>query len=108
LINSSAAQNLGPIITIHDCFGTLPNKMADLEFMVKKEFVLLYSEPKFLETFHNRIIQNLKDNNLSIETCEKTGEMRILLDEGVLYIPKLPTLGKLDLEKIINAKYMIS
>jgi DNA-directed RNA polymerase len=106
LINSCNEQNFGPIITIHDCFGTLPNKMADLEFNVKREFILLYSNTKFLETFHNRIIQNIKDNNFNIITCEKTGEMKILDEQLEIKIPKVPILGKLDLQKIINAKYI--
>ena len=36
LINKSHDQGFTPIITVHDCFGTLPNNMDELAFMVKR------------------------------------------------------------------------
>jgi len=36
-------------------------KKEELAFMVKKEFILLYSQDNFLETYHNRLIQSIKD-----------------------------------------------
>ena len=41
--NASESKTLSavPVISVHDCFGTLPNKMADLELLVKKEFINL-------------------------------------------------------------------
>lgn len=95
LINSSGLQNFGPIITIHDCFGTHTNNMEELVFRVKKEFILLYSQDNFLETFHNRIIQSIKDNNYDIIFDEKDKQDYILLSEmeELIKIPKVPKLG---------------
>jgi DNA-directed RNA polymerase len=36
LINYVDDQNFMPVVTVHDCFGTLPKKMVDLEYLVKK------------------------------------------------------------------------
>jgi len=86
--------------------------MGELEHNIKKEFILLYSQNNFLETFHNRIIQSIKDNNLNI--IERKNENYVLFydcnsnSEIELKIPNLPALGKLDLENIINSKYMIN
>ncbi|KAJ3738302.1 hypothetical protein DFH05DRAFT_1364050, partial [Lentinula detonsa] len=44
LILNAEKDNFHPIITVHDCFGTLPTKMEKLEFRVKKEFIDLYSQ----------------------------------------------------------------
>lgn len=112
IILQAIEDSFSPIITVHDCFGTHPNKMAELEFRVKKEFVLLYTQENFLETFHNRIIQSIIDNSQTI--LEKDGKQYVtLLDTKTdsYYeepIPDLPKLGNLDLEKIIHSKYMIS
>lgn len=109
LILSAIFDDFGPIVSIHDCFGTHPNKMAELEFRVKKEFVLLYTQENFLETFHNRIIQSIIDNKYKI--LEENNEKFVVFENTVnkkLSIPNLPELGKLDLEKIIHSKYMIN
>lgn len=66
LIKNANKDKFTPIITIHDCFGTLPNKMGELEHRVKKEFVLLYTRNKFLSDYHKRFIQSLKDNNFKL------------------------------------------
>jgi hypothetical protein len=66
LINNAQKEEFYPIITIHDCFGTLPNKMVDLENKVKTEFILLYTNDPFLSKFHNKIIESIKDNNYEI------------------------------------------
>ena len=108
LINSAEKDNFGPIVTIHDCFGTLPVQMADLEQKVRKEFILIYSNKNFLKAFQKNIIQTIKTNNYKIERNKK-GLQQILLDDGqILIIPKLPELGELDLENIKNATYMIT
>jgi len=82
--------------------------MDELEFRVKKEFVLLYTKDNFLKTFHNRIIQSIKDNKFKI--IEKKNVKYVIHQEKemLLPIPILPKLGKLDLKKIKESKYMIS
>lgn len=108
LINWANDNKFGPIITIHDCFGTHPNKMNYLIHKVKTEFILLYTQENFLDTFHNRIIQSIKDNQLQIIQDPKTLNNYVILNDQLLKIPNLPKLGELDLKKIIDSKYMIS
>ena len=112
IILKAIDDDFSPIITVHDCFGTHPNKMGELEFRVKKEFVLLYTQENFLDTFHNRIIQSILDNKHAIIT-EDGKQFVFLYDSKIDFyykeeIPSIPKLGKLDLEKIIHSKYMIN
>lgn len=108
LINKSQDIRFAPIITVHDCFGTLPNKMDELAFMVKKEFILLYSQDNFLETYHNRLIQSIKDNKYDVIFNEEDKFYHVINNEDLIKIPNVPKLGDLDLQKIIDSKYMIS
>lgn len=105
LINSAINNKFTPILTIHDCFGTHPNLMDKLSYEVKKEFILLYSNPNFLQLFHNRVIQSIKDNNF--ETREKDNSIYVIIKRKVKKLPDCPKIGKLELENIINSKYMI-
>jgi len=80
--------------------------MGTLEYNVKKEFVLLYTDHKLLIIFHKRIIQSIKDNNFTIVKNKKKNY--VINNNEYLEIPSIPKLGKLDLEKIIESKYMIN
>jgi DNA-directed RNA polymerase len=62
VIISANKNNINPVITVHDCFGCHPNNLQSLSHLVKIEFIKLYSNSNFLETFHNRNIQNILDN----------------------------------------------
>jgi DNA-directed RNA polymerase len=77
VINNNFDQNFDPIITVHDCFGTHPNNMEQLVYRVKKEFILLYSQQNFLKTFHNRIIQSIRDNNFEIRFNKELNQLEI-------------------------------
>ena len=101
LINNSVDIGFAPIITVHDCFGTHPNKMDELAFMVKKEFVLLYSQDNFLETYHNRLIQSIKDNNFEVVFSIEDKCNYIFNNDYLIKIPNVPKSGELDLKKII-------
>jgi len=107
VINSAESKGIAPVITVHDCFGTHPNSMAALQYEVKKEFILLYTDQDFLETFHNRIIQSILDNNLLIITMEGLPRFVSFMAEQI-EIPQLPKIGKLDLEDVKHSTYMIS
>jgi Autographiviridae RNA polymerase len=100
LLNSSNDQGFAPIITIHDCVGIFPNKRArlELEHSVKKEFIFLYTNSNFLNTFHDRIIQSITDKKLSI--IEEKCSIFVLLNDQLIKKPELPELGKLDLQNI--------
>lgn len=106
IISKAEDNNFSPVITVHDCFGTLANQMGQLDYMVKKEFILLYSQNKFLEDFHNKFISTIENNN--IELITEDDKSYVLYKDEYIEIPKIPELGKLDLENIIQSKYMIS
>jgi DNA-directed RNA polymerase len=107
VIISAESKGIGPVITVHDCFGTHPNRMAALQYEVKKEFILLYTDHDFLEVFHNRIIQSIQDNNLEIIKMGGLPRFVSLMGEEI-EIPQLPKIGKLDLEDVNHSTYMIS
>ena len=66
------AKNKGcfPFVSVHDCFGTHPNKMDLLLQLVKSEFVIIYSKGDFLETFHRNIIKSIKLNNIKMKKVD--------------------------------------
>lgn len=107
LINKALTLKFEPVISVHDCFGTHPNKLEDLILLVKKEFILLYTKSNFLENFHNKLIQSIKDNHYDI-FIDENGIEYINLKRKKIEIPKIPNLGKLNIEEIINSKYFIS
>lgn len=111
IINSARLENFSPIISVHDCFGTLPNKMPHLEYRVRKEFILLYSQDNFLSLFHKTLINSIKNNNIKLypENENDNNKLtKVFIKDKWINIPKVPQLGKLDLQKIINSKYIIS
>jgi DNA-directed RNA polymerase, mitochondrial len=107
ILNSSSDFDLNQILPIHDCFGVHPNDINKLTYLVKREFITLYTENNFLEKYHNRLIQALKDNNYNILT-DKDNKEYILPKNKKYYIPIIPKFGKLDLTKIIESKYIIN
>jgi DNA-directed RNA polymerase len=66
VIRECINSNILPIITVHDCFGTLPNQMFNLEQVVKKQFVVLYTKENFLNKFHKKLLESIEDNNYII------------------------------------------
>ena len=99
-------SNKYPILTIHDCFGSHPNFIEQLKFLVIIEFVNLYSNSNFLELLHQRILQNLLDHHFEIKE-DQIGKF-IYLDKKRLYIPNLPDAGNLDLGEILKSEYLIT
>ena len=107
IIKKANKDNFKPIISIHDCFGTLPCLMNELEQRVKMEFIYLYSQSQFLNNFHQRFIQNIQDNNFNI--INKEGKSLVEMENGnLLEIPKISQTGDLNLNLIMKSKYMIS
>lgn len=107
LINTAISNKFNQIITVHDCFGSQANDVAKLIDLVKKEFILLYTQSNFLNLYHDRFIQSLKDNNYTVEKDENGLEYFKPL-RRIIYLPKKPILGNLDIEKIINSKHFIT
>lgn len=121
VINSGYSKNIEPIISIHDCFGTHPNKMDNLAKLVRTEFILLYTKHNFLLKYNERVINSIKDNNYEIVEIDgkqyveyhalkkrKDGSEYISAKKLLYLIPDVPKMGDLDLKGIINAKYLIS
>ena len=103
------------ILPIHDCFGAHPNDMNIVEFIVKKEFILLYSSPDYLKTFDSRIIQSIIDIKYEVEPDKLNLRPKYVIIPSIksnlikrLEIPELPQQGSLDLKDVINSKYMIN
>jgi len=107
LIKNANKDNFKPIISIHDCFGTLPNLMVEQEQKVKMEFIDLYSHSQFLSNFHQRFVQTIKDNNFKF--INEEGKSFVVMDNNkLLNIPEIPKTGDLNLNNIMKSKYMIS
>ena len=98
------------IIPVHDCFGTHPNQLGILEEIVKREYIWIYSNEKFLVKFHNKIIKNIKDNNLEI--INKDNKIFVVFynnyKKELLLIPEIPKEGKFNIKDVIYSKYMIT
>jgi len=116
IIEDANRIGLKNVLSIHDCFGTHPNDLFKLNDLVRENFILLYSSSSFLKTFHNRLLQTIKDNNLKIIKKEgpfvKGERVKYLVvsenSDQYYEIPLLPKRGKLKLELIRKSKYMIS
>lgn len=116
IIEDADRIGLKNVLSIHDCFGTHPNDLFKLNELVRENFIFLYSSSSFLKTFHNRLLQTIKDNNLKIikkESPVVNGERVRYLVVSENYdqyfeIPLLPKRGKLNLDLIRKSKYMIS
>lgn len=103
-------NSLKYIIPVHDCFGTHPNQLGILEEIVKREYIWIYSNEKFLVKFHNKIIKNIKDNNLEI--INKDNKIFVVFynnyNKELLLIPEKPKEGKFNIKDVIYSKYMIT
>jgi DNA-directed RNA polymerase len=121
VINKGNTKGIGSIISIHDCFGTHPNKMENLSKLVRSEFVLLYTQHNFLEKYNENVINSIKDNNYEIIEKDskkyvsyypikirKNGSEYISKKVKMTLIPSVPKMGDLELKKIINAIYLIN
>jgi|GEM_PF-1290246 len=95
------------ILTVHDCFGAHPNNINELKDLVTTEFIQLYTNEDFLKKFHDRILQNLKDNSITI-WCNNQGQKYIKVKSKKFYIPDLPKPGELIYKNIVFSKYFIN
>jgi hypothetical protein len=120
VINTSYNREISPIVSIHDCFGTLPNNMCNLSKIIRSEFALLYSCEPFLVKYHEKLISSINENNSDYyEIIEKDGKNLVSYykikdnKDGskkyinkIIEIPNVPKTGSLDLKEIINAIYL--
>lgn len=108
VISSSKKEDYYPIIAIHDCFGTHPNKMQKLETNVKLEFISLYSQQNYLKSFHKNVINNFRTNNFKVKYANKHYYVFSELKNEWIQLPNIPKLGNLDLNQIKESSYMIT
>ena len=103
------------ILPIHDCFGTHPNDMKSLSEMVKKQFVVIYTEYDFLRKLKENLMNSLK--NYKITTVTKKGIKYIEVERKnkdnrtyKLYykLPILPRKGNLNIQDVLKSIYIIS
>lgn len=101
-----SSKNMGKnVISIHDCFGSHPNDMAEIHHIVRKTFILQYTENDFLKEFRERIINLIKlDDHEIIEEDNKT---TLIYNNKKYIIPNTPELGKFELQKIRESRYII-
>ncbi len=107
LIDECSKSSITPIITVHDCFGTLPNLVELLLFRLKEEYIFLYINANFLKTFQKRLIQNIKDNNYEI-IVENKNKYVLINENKKILIPKPPIRKTLNLNSIMDSKYMFN
>jgi DNA-directed RNA polymerase len=74
-------KKVNPVISIHDCFGCLPNNMIDLENLVKLEFINLYSKSNYLEKFNSDLLEILDKNKINYEINNEEHKVYIYLDD---------------------------
>ena len=74
-------KKISPVISIHVCFGCLPNNMIDLENLVKLEFINLYSKSNFLEKFNADLLDILEKNKINYEVNKEEHKVYIYLDD---------------------------
>ena len=109
LVKKAEELNLN-IITIHDCFGTHPNYMEDVFNIVKDEFIQIYLCEDFLNKFHERNIQSIKDYGCELKFNDKIQQHYVKVEHRKerIYIPNKPLMGTFDLNNVKNSKYMIT
>jgi DNA-directed RNA polymerase len=96
----------GDVISIHDCFGCHPNRMSDIHHIVRKTFVLQYTNFDFLNDFRELLINHIKLNNYEI--VEKINQTILIYDNKEYVIPNTPKLGEFDIKQIEGSSYIIS
>lgn len=94
------------VISIHDCFGTHPNNMGNIHHIVRKTFILQYSDHDFLNNFRNKIVDMIK--LYDYEVIEENNSTKLIYQNKEYIIPETPKLGEFDLKLIEGSNYIIS
>lgn len=101
-------NNFTPILSVHDCFGTHPNKMDELNMRVRKEFIQLYTNQQFLKDFHQTFINTIKLNNKNIYLIGPEDQDRwideLKFGKGRIRIPLGETCQVIEIESVNKNK----
>ncbi len=96
------------VFTIHDCFGSVAADSFVVQQIVKKEFVSIYSDKNFLNSFHSGCIASIKTYDPTRYEIDDDGKHVIDKKSDAKYaIPKLPALGDLDINSVLDSTYMV-
>jgi len=75
---------------------------------IKKEFVSIYSDKNFLNSFHSGCIASIKTYDPTRYEIDDDGQHVIDKKLNRKYaIPKLPELGDLDINGVLESIYMV-
>ena len=67
----------------------------------------IYSRSDFLDKYHEKVLDAIKENQYIIETG-KHNQSFVKVKNKIIKIPGKPKLGDLDINKVKGALYMIS
>jgi len=80
LIKTISNVRFFTVITVHDCFGTHPNNISELNYLGLTEFIKLYTTHDFLNKFHHSYINVFKSFDLDIqEVKDKNGKTKTIV-----------------------------
>lgn len=113
LVEAISKKNSFSLITVHDCFGSHPNNIPNLNELVLSEFIKLYTTHDFLKAFHETNLNLFQSYDLDIvEIKDKKGITKTIVcsieGKKKVVIPNLPLLGKLNLNDIKESKHFIT
>lgn len=87
VLNASEKYNISHFALIHDSFGAPLSQSSTMFKVIRESFLQLYSENDVLANFHK--------------------ELSVYVDEGE-ELPSIPKYGKLNLEEVLDSKYMFA
>jgi len=103
-----------PLYTVHDCFATTANNMANLELYVKEAFIEIYfRDGNYLQIMHDNLVDQIKTHSKDYFVTNN-GEEKIIINDIEYTIPKLPyefissEHNKLFINGLLKSKYFIS
>lgn len=93
------------LLTIHDCFGTHASDVPVVQHEVKVGFVELYCKRDFITRFHETSLRSITER----EDCYIMGN--VVYKNGCEIdqkVPSMPDMGELDIQGVVNARYMLT
>jgi DNA-directed RNA polymerase len=111
----TSPEILGPILSIHDCFGSLPNHMFKLSRIIIEEFVKIYGNNDYLNSFHKEMRENLEKARCKF-ISGKNGKLYVLIpqndsddyDSRKIIFPEKPKKGDLKPEHMLKSIYFVN
>ena len=84
--------------------------MSSLVEIIKLEFIKLYAKYDFINKFHERNLDVIKDNGFIINLDSELNQNYVTdIDNSLfLYVPNKPIPGKLNIYDVISSKYIVN